>query len=78
MPRLIAMRRGALVCGIALACARDPAVLGNGHAQGALGQVLEVALDDLVAGDNVLELETRGIPQNYPPAASAIDLVLAE
>lgn len=57
--------------------AGELAVLTNGHAQGALGQVMDVPFDELVAGDNVLELETQGVPQNYPPAASAIDLVLA-
>lgn len=57
--------------------AGELAVLGNGHAQGALGQVLDVELADLVEGDNVLQLETQGVPQSYPPAASAIDLVLA-
>jgi hypothetical protein len=56
--------------------AGELAVLGNGHAQGALGQMLDVPLGDLVAGDNVLELETQGVPQSYPPAASAIDLLL--
>jgi hypothetical protein len=54
------------------------AVLGNGHAQGAIGQILDVPIADLVAGDNTLELETRGVPQNYPPVASAIDLVLVD
>lgn len=54
------------------------AVLGNGHAQGAIGQVLDVPLEDLVVGDNTLELETRGVPQSYPPVASAIDLILAD
>jgi hypothetical protein len=56
--------------------AGELAVLGNGHAQGALGQMLDVPIADLVEGDNVLELETSGVPQSYPPAASAIDLLL--
>jgi hypothetical protein len=54
------------------------AMLGNGHAQGAIGQVIDVPLADLVVGDNTLELETRGVPQSYPPVASAIDLVLSQ
>jgi hypothetical protein len=57
--------------------AGELAVLTNGHAQGALGQMLELPVEELVQGDNRLELETRGVPQNYPPAASAIDLVLS-
>ncbi len=58
--------------------ASELAMLGNGHAQGAIGQVIDVPVADLVSGDNTLELETRGVPQNYPPVASAIDLVLSE
>jgi hypothetical protein len=45
--------------------------------QGALGQVIDVALSDLVAGDNTLEFVTSNVPQNYPPAIANVDLVIA-
>ena len=48
----------------------------TGGSQGAIGQMLDVAVSDLVAGDNTLELVTRNVPQNYPPAVLNIDLVL--
>jgi hypothetical protein len=56
--------------------AGELAVLANGHAQGAIGQMLDVPVDELRHGDNTLELVTRGVPQNYPPAVASIDLVL--
>jgi len=52
------------------------ALLKNTHQLGQLAQVLEVPLTDLVAGDNTVEFVTQGVPQNYPPAVSAIDLVI--
>jgi len=48
----------------------------TGGSQGAIGQMLDVPLSDLVAGDNTLELVTKNVPQNYPPAVLNIDLVL--
>jgi len=48
----------------------------TGGSQGALGQLLDVPLSDLVPGDNTLELVTKNVPQNYPPAVVNIDLVL--
>jgi hypothetical protein len=44
--------------------------------QGAIGHVLDVALSDLVAGDNTLEFVTANVPQSYPPALANIDLVV--
>lgn len=58
--------------------ASEIAVLESGHAQGAIGQMLDVPIEDLVVGDNTLEIETSGVPQSYPPVASAIDLILAD
>jgi hypothetical protein len=58
--------------------ASELAVLANGHAQGALSQMLELPIEEVVDGDNLLELETRGVPQSYPPVASAIDLLLTD
>jgi hypothetical protein len=48
----------------------------TGGSQGAIGQMLEVPLSDLVTGDNTLELVTKNVPQNYPPAVLNLDLVL--
>jgi hypothetical protein len=54
------------------------ALLSNGHAQGALSQMIDVPLEDLVAGDNTLEFQTVDVDHSYPPAVSAIDLILAK
>jgi hypothetical protein len=56
--------------------ATEIAVLTNTHAQGAIGQMLDVPPSDLVEGDNTLEFVTVGVPQGYPPAVSSIDLIL--
>jgi hypothetical protein len=56
--------------------ADEIAVLTNGHAQGSIAQMMDVPVTDLVEGDNTLELVTVNVSHNYPPAASAIDLVL--
>jgi len=52
------------------------ALLNSGNNHGQLSQVLDVPVDDLVNGTNTLEFVTVNVPQNYPPAVSAIDLVL--
>jgi hypothetical protein len=52
------------------------AVLTNGHTQGAISQMLDVAVEELVDGDNSLEFVSVNVPQGYPPAVSAIDLIL--
>jgi hypothetical protein len=44
--------------------------------QGALGEMIDLSLSDLVAGDNTLEFVTANVPQNYPPALANIDLVV--
>jgi hypothetical protein len=51
-------------------------VLTGGHTLGQIGQIIDVPLADLVAGDNVLELATMNVPRGYPPAVSNLDLVL--
>lgn len=48
----------------------------TGGSQGAIGQMLDVPLADLVPGHNTLEFVTKNVPQNYPPAVLNIDLVL--
>lgn len=57
--------------------ADELALLGTGLIQGELGQMLELPVDELQPGDNTLQFATTAVPQNYPPAISAIDLVLA-
>jgi len=52
------------------------ALLNAGNNHGQLAQVIEVPVGDLVEGTNTLEFVTANVPQNYPPAVSAIDLVL--
>jgi hypothetical protein len=44
--------------------------------QGALGHAIDVPVTDLRAGDNTLDVVTKNVPQNYPPAIANIDLVL--
>jgi hypothetical protein len=56
--------------------AAEVAVLTDSHAQGAIGQMLDVPLAELVEGDNTLEFVTVNVPQGYPPAVSSIDLIL--
>jgi hypothetical protein len=56
--------------------ADEIAMLSNGHSQGAIGQMLDVPVAELVAGDNTLEFVTVNIPHGYPPAVADIDLVL--
>jgi hypothetical protein len=52
------------------------AILNGSQSQGQLGHVLDVAAGDLRDGDNELELATVAVPQNYPPVAANIDLIL--
>jgi hypothetical protein len=44
---------------------------------GLFGQMIDVPVGDLVAGDNTLEFVTSNIDQSYPPAVLNVDLVLA-
>jgi hypothetical protein len=48
----------------------------SGGSQGALGQVLDVPIGELVPGSNTLELVSVNVPQNYPPGVANVDLVL--
>jgi hypothetical protein len=56
----------------------DPsgAAIGDPASQGRLALQLDVPLEDLIAGDNTLELVTSTIPTNYPPLVMNLDLVL--
>jgi hypothetical protein len=48
----------------------------GGKCQGALGELLDAPLGELLAGDNTLELVASNIPQNYPPGVVNVDLVV--
>jgi hypothetical protein len=52
-------------------------LLTGGNSEGDLAQIIDVAVSDLVQGDNTLEFVTNNVPQNYPTAVSNIDLVLS-
>jgi hypothetical protein len=57
----------------------DPGEVANittGNGQGAFGHMLDVPVDELMAGKNTLELATSNVPMNYPPAVVNVDLVL--
>jgi hypothetical protein len=56
--------------------AGELADMTGGKCIGALGQLLDAPLGELVAGDNTLELVAVNVPQNYPPGAVNVDLVL--
>jgi hypothetical protein len=51
------------------------AFLTSGNSRGALGQMLDVPLSDLVSGDNTLEFVTTNLTA-YPSVVANIDLVL--
>lgn len=57
--------------------AGEVALLTGGHSHGALSQILEVPVEELVAGDNTIEFVSENIPQSYPPVVSAIDLIVS-
>jgi len=56
--------------------AGEIANFNSGTNQGAITQMMDVELTDLVSGENTLEFVTENVPQNYPPAVANIDLVL--
>jgi hypothetical protein len=57
--------------------AEEIAVLTSGKNQGAIAQMIDLTLSDLVSGDNTVEFVTSNVPQNYPPAVANVDLVLS-
>jgi hypothetical protein len=57
--------------------AGESSQLTGSHTQGQIIQVFDVAVADLVLGDNTLEMLSINAPQNYPPVVANIDLVLA-
>lgn len=48
----------------------------SGGTQGALGQMVDLPLGELVSGDNTLEMVTANIPTSYPPGVVNIDLII--
>lgn len=56
--------------------ADEVAILTSGVNGGLVAHLLDVPLDELVAGDNTLEFVTTHAPQSYPPVFANIDLVL--
>ncbi len=58
--------------------AAEAGILTSRKSLGQLAQVMDVPLEDLVEGDNTLEIVATNVPQNYPPVVSNIDLVLSE
>jgi hypothetical protein len=57
--------------------AGESAYLSGGASQGALAEMIDVPMGELVSGDNTLELATSNVPQNYPPGVTNVDLVMA-
>ena len=57
--------------------AAELTILRTVNAQGQLAQIIDVPISDLRSGDNTLEFTTHGVPQQYSPLVSAIDLILA-
>jgi hypothetical protein len=56
----------------------EQALLNSPLQQGQLGQTIELPIEELRAGENTLELFAVNVPQNYPPIAANIDLVLRD
>lgn len=52
------------------------APLGDPGTQGRLAVLVDVPVEDLVAGDNTVEFVTANVPQDYPPIVCNVDLVL--
>lgn len=50
--------------------------MGDPGTQGRLALLVDVPVDELVAGDNTVELVTDQVPTSYPPLANNVDLVL--
>jgi hypothetical protein len=50
--------------------------VGDPGTQGRLGLLIDVPVEDLVAGDNTIEFVTANVPTDYPPIVCNIDLVL--
>ena len=48
----------------------------SGATIGALAEMLDVPVSELVSGDNTLDLVTVNVPQNYPPSITDVSLVL--
>jgi hypothetical protein len=49
---------------------------GNPGTQGRLALLIDVPVDDLVAGENTVEFVTANVPTSYPPVVLNVDLIL--
>ncbi len=58
--------------------AAEAGIVGGSTSQGQLAQMLDVPLEELMSGDNTLEIVSKNAPQNYPPVVSNVDLILSE
>jgi hypothetical protein len=56
----------------------DPAgaAVGDPKSQGRLAIMIDVPPEDLLSGDNTVEIVTVKIPTNYPPLVCNVDLVM--
>jgi hypothetical protein len=50
--------------------------MGDPGSQGRLALVLDLPLEELVAGDNTVEFVTVNVPTSYPPVLYNVDLVM--
>jgi hypothetical protein len=50
--------------------------MGNPGTQGRLALLIDMPVEDLVAGDNTVEFVTAKVPTSYPPLVYNVDLVL--
>jgi hypothetical protein len=48
----------------------------SGATIGALAEMLDVPVSELVSGDNTLDLVMANVPENYPPAVTDVTLIL--
>ena len=50
--------------------------MGDPGTQGRLALMLDIPVEDLVAGDNTVEFVTANVPTSYPPIVYNVDLVM--
>jgi hypothetical protein len=50
--------------------------IGDPGSQGRLALLLDIPIEELVAGDNTVEFVTAGVPTSYPPIVYNVDLVM--
>ena len=50
--------------------------IGDPASQGRLALLLDIPIQELVAGDNTVEFVTANVPRSYPPIVYNVDLVM--